>query len=55
MSSGAPSGACSNLMPLHNGAISQPANNGYFIFSDAVTSYTPGQQYLGKVISAASL
>jgi len=50
MSDGAPSGACGDLMPQH-GAPNQPTNNGYFILSDAVNGYTPGQQYLGNLVS----
>ena len=49
---GAPPEACNNLMPQH-GVSSQPVNNGYFIISDAVTRYTPGQQYLGTSIAIA--
>ena len=45
-SNGAPAAACGNLMPQH-GVNSQPTNNGYFILSDAVKDYSPGQKYLG--------
>ena len=44
---GAPPEACHNLMPQH-GEVNKPANNNYFILSDAVNGYTPGQQYLGR-------
>ena len=43
---GAPPEACEDLMPRH-GVNSQPTNNGYFILSDAVNDYSPGQEYLG--------
>ena len=46
MGTGAPAAACGDLMPRH-GATSQPSNNGYFIISDAVNDYDPGQEYLG--------
>ena len=46
-SNGAPPEACNNLMPQHEVA-GEPANNNYFILSDAVNGYTPGQQYLGR-------
>ncbi|XP_065905953.1 uncharacterized protein [Dysidea avara] len=42
---GAPPEACEDLMPRH-GVNSQPTNNGYFILSDAVNDYSPGQEYL---------
>ena len=53
LGNGAPPEACNNLMPQHPGVSSQPANNDYFIISDAVARYTPGQQYLGTSIAIA--
>ena len=48
-SAGAPTGACSSLMPDH-GAVSAPNNTGFFLISDVIDSgtYVPGQQYRGK-------
>ena len=51
-SSGAPTEACSDLLPRH-GAASQPSNGGYFILSEAIDNgYTPGRQYLGILLYA---
>ena len=53
-STGAPPQACNDMMPRH-GVNSQPTNNGYFIISDAVNSYSPGEDYLGTKYSIANL
>ncbi|XP_065905952.1 putative ferric-chelate reductase 1 [Dysidea avara] len=42
---GAPPEACTSMMPNH-GVNSQPENIGYYLISDAINSYNPGQQYL---------
>ena len=49
-SSGAPPEACSTMMPQH-GANSQPENVGYYIISDAIDGYTPGENYLGTLVT----
>ena len=48
-SAGAPPEACRDMMPQH-GAQSEPSNNGYFIVSDAIGGYTPGQSYRGRLV-----
>ena len=39
------------MMPQHRGASSQPENVGYYIISDAIDGYTPGENYLGTVVT----
>lgn len=50
MSNGAPTAACSDLMPLHDGAQSTLNNNIFFLMSDVIGTglYTPGETYTGK-------
>ena len=47
--SGAPLGACANLMPDH-GVSGSTVNDGFFIFNDVIEddSYTPGQAFKGN-------
>ena len=48
--SGAPTQACSDLMPQH-GAQSAPTNGGFFLFGDVFNSpYVPGRTYESKNI-----
>ena len=45
--SGAPREACSSMMPNHGGVNSEPKNMGYYIISEAINDYNPGEEYLG--------
>ena len=49
--SGAPTQACSDLMPQHYGAQTASTNGGFFMFGDVFNSpYVPGRTYESKNI-----
>ena len=47
---GAPSGSCMDFEVGHGGGEESTVYNSYFVFSDAVNGYTPGNEYLGTFI-----